>query len=769
VANGSRRQAALFVWRQPITSSTYAPQTSADLPSIHPDRSGADGTRGEGGAHRRGAAKASGRRGFGHIPALDGLRAFAVLTVMGYHAGVSWLPGGLLGVDVFFVLSGFLITSLLLTERRNNGRISLARFWGRRARRLLPAVAFLLLSMIAWAQWVSPATSRASLRGDALSTLGYVANWRFIISGQGYFDHFAPQSPLLHTWSVAVEEQFYLIWPLLLVLVLRRRGRRSRSGAEGGGTTTRGRVFLLALVGATASGVLMAMLSLQGANPNRLYYGTDTRALPLLLGCTLAALRPPEGFDEVLARLRTLRSQQLGRLLIQLAGVAGAAGLVLCWLRTQDRSTWLYRGGFAVVAIAAVGVLISCADAPRGPLARLLSLRPLRYIGAISYGLYLYHWPLFQLLTHKRTGLSGAALLGVRFAATFAIAVVSYHLVEQPIRRGALSRAKLRQHFSGRLANLYATAALPSMCLLLVGGLIAGLTLTTQASAQQIQLAGGRPASDLPTAQPPRPKPPELNSAQKAVLNRPIRVLIEGDSLAFTLGYGLAPTQATYHYKLYNLGILGCGIARGGPFRDDRGISAPNSDCETWPQIRAADVKSYDPDVSVLLTGRWEVLDRVHNGVWMHVGEPVYDAYLSSELDTAISVLSAGGAKVLLLTTPCFAPQEAPDGSIYAFDDPARLNAYNGLVRAAAARHPGVASVYDLDGLVCPGGKYTATIDGQTVRDSDGVHIAESGGPFIAKTLAPELLTLGSIRRSAQAMHTEANEAHPDPNPPLPG
>jgi peptidoglycan/LPS O-acetylase OafA/YrhL len=668
-----------------------------------------------------------------------------VLTVLGYHAGVSWLPGGMLGVDVFFVLSGFLITSLLLTEYRNGGRISLARFWGRRAKRLLPAMALLLAAMIAWAAYVSPASSRASLRGDVFSTLGYVANWRFILSGQGYFDHFAPQSPLLHTWSVSVEEQFYLLWPILLLLVLRWRRRG---------------VFALAIIGATASAVLMAVLSLQGASPDRLYYGTDTRALPLLLGCALAALRPAAGFDAALSRLSNAQGQRAGRAFIQLAGLAGAAGLVLCWLNTQDRSTWLYRGGFAVVALSAAGVLLSCSDAPRGPLSRLLSFGPLRYIGMISYGLYLYHWPIFQYLTHARTGWGGSSLLALRFAVTLAVAIVSYHLIEQPIRRGTLSLRALRR----RLPRRAAAAALPAVSLLVVAALVAGISLVSTQPASRLAASGAAAGSSATPVQPPKPKPPVLNAAQRAILNRPIRVLVEGDSLATTLGVGLGQSSSQYNYQSFNLGTLGCGVARGAPARDDGGLNYLTPKCQSWPQIRANDVQTYDPDVAVLLTGRWEVLDRVHDGQWMHVGEPAFDAYLASELDLAINVLSAGGAKVLLLTTPCFAPEEQPDGSVYPFDDPARLQAYNNLLRAAAARHSATTSVYDLDKQFCPTGEYTAAVNGITIRTSDGIHISDAGGQYAAKALGPLFTKLGSVRRQLEASKTHANEAHTAPS-----
>ena len=691
------------------------------------------------------AAAASGRhrhdrvgsRGFRQVPGLDGLRGVALLVMMCYHAGVHWLPGGLLSIDVFFVLSGFLITSLLLAEYSASGRISLRRFWSRRARRLVPALLMLLIAMVFWAQFVSPASSRASLRADALSTLGYVANWRFIFSHQGYFDHFGPQSPLLHTWSVAVEEQFYLLWPLLMLLVVRWRRRG---------------VFALAFFGASASAVLMIVLSLNGASHDRLYYGTDTRALPLLLGCSLAALRPPQGFGD--PRRDSKARQRALQAVIQLIGLAGAVTLVLCWTLVSDSSEWLYRGGFVLAAFCAAAVVLSCADAGRGPLALLLSFPPLRYIGQISYGSYLAHWPIFQLLTHARTGASGAGLLGLRFAVTFAVAALSYHFIEQPIRRGALSKAKLTRWLPRRAAG----AVLPVGGIAIVGGLVAALFIATSVTPAQLARAGALPV-DSPGKQPLKPRPPALSAAQRYVLNRPIRVLVEGDSLASTLAPGLADEDARYNYTIFNLGTNGCGIARGDPFRDDRGIGTQNPPCLVWPANRAKDVKTYDPDVALLVTGRWEILDRVHDGQWMHVGEPAYDSYLGSELDRAIGILSAGGAKVLLASAPCFAPQEQPDGTIYPFDDPARIIRYNQLLEQAVARHPQVAAFADVHARLCPTGSFTSTINGAVVRTSDGIHISRAGGEFLSQTLGPQLVALGSVRRAEQAETADQNES----------
>jgi peptidoglycan/LPS O-acetylase OafA/YrhL len=663
---------------------------------------------------------------------------------MGYHAGVSWLPGGMLGVDVFFVLSGFLITSLLLNEKRISGRVNLRRFWGRRVRRLLPAMAMLLSAMILWAHYLAPADSRLSLRNDAIATLGYVANWRFVASHQGYFDRFGPQSPLLHTWSLAVEEQFYLLWPLLLVLtwsLLQRLSRHER---------VRRSTFVVAACGAITSAALMTALSLVHTSDDRLYYGTDTRALPLLLGCCLAALRPPGGYFSS----ASWQSRQLGvrnwQLLVQVAGLLGLIGLALCWTLIADRSVLLYRGGFAVVAVAASGVLLSCAEAPQGLLAQMLSVSPLRYVGKISYGLYLYHWPVFLWLTFGRTGLRGGPLLGLRLGVTFAIAIASYHLIEEPIRRGALSSSALsdRLHVSRRM-GLVAT---PALCVVLVGGLITGLTLQTGVTAAQLA-ANGRPS--IPSAQPPKPKPPALTQAQQNALHRPIRVLLEGDSLAFSMGYWAGPAMRRAGLDLYDLGHLGCGIARGGPILDAQGTLPDDGDCDQWPTWRSADVRTYDPDVAVLLIGRWEVADRVHDGVVMHLGQPAYDAYISQELDLAIRVLAARGAKIVLATTPYFAQQEEANGAPVDADDPSRVDELNQLLRGAAQRAPSIASVVDLNRYLDPDGTYQASLNGVRVRTDDGVHISELGSRLVAAWMAPRLHELGAIRRTAQAASSD--------------
>jgi peptidoglycan/LPS O-acetylase OafA/YrhL len=305
-----------------------------------------------------------------YMPALDGVRATAVAAVLLYHADVSWAGGGYLGVDAFFVLSGFLITSLLLAEWRGEGRIALSAFWARRARRLLPALFLVLAAVAAYGAVIAAPVELEHLRHDGLSALGYVANWGQIFSHQSYFESFAAPSPLRHTWSLAIEEQFYLVWPLLVAGVLRwRRGSiRSLTAVTG---------VLLA-----ASAVWMIVLYEPGVDPTRVYYGTDTRAQSLLMGTLLALL---------LTRLRRPLGQNATRALHCSAFVA-AIWLGWIWVHTSEEASWLYRGGFTLCALLVAIVIASVTRPMPGLLGALLSVRPLRWVGAVSYGLYLWHW-----------------------------------------------------------------------------------------------------------------------------------------------------------------------------------------------------------------------------------------------------------------------------------------------------------------------------------------------------------------------------------------
>ena len=353
-----------------------------------------------------------------YLPGLDGLRALAVTAVLLYHAGLPWIPGGFLGVEVFFVISGYLITCVLLTDRERTGRLDLKQFWFRRARRLLPALLVLLLGTLAMAVLFYRGEV-TELRGDLLAALGYSTNWYFILDRQSYFE-FAGRPPLLqHLWSLAIEEQFYLIWPLVLALLL---GRLRRGG-----------MFVLLISGAVASSVLMAALWRPDADPSRVYYGTDTRAAGLLIGAALAFVWAPWALPPLRHRAHAL--------LLNAVGLGSLAALAYLHLELDQYQPLLYRGGFALVAVS-TALIIAVAVHPQAHAGRLLGIAPLRWLGTRSYAVYLWHWPVFMLTRPGAdVSLDGGELLALRLGITFALAELSYRLVEKPVRSGALGRA----------------------------------------------------------------------------------------------------------------------------------------------------------------------------------------------------------------------------------------------------------------------------------------------------------------------------------------
>ena len=353
----------------------------------------------------------------GYRPSLDGLRALSVAAVIFYHADVSWMPGGFLGVEIFFVVSGFLITSLLLEEKAHNGVISLRSFWIRRARRLLPAL-FLLLAVVSVASLLVYRDAAGRMGGDVLAALAYVFNWWQIFLDESYFAQ-AGRPPLLqHLWSLAVEEQFYLVFPPLFVLGLVKLGHV--------------RVRWALLGTAIASAIWMAVLYEPFVDTSRVYYGTDTRLSGLLLGSVLAMVWTPW-------RSRGPAARQAGPTL----DVIGLVGLVIIgWFVTRVNAfdPFIYRGGFLLLDIVCI-VVIAVLVHPAARLSAVLAWPPLVWIGVRSYSLYLWHWPIFMVTRPELdVPLSGVALFVFRMALTFGAAELSFRYVETPMRTGALGR-----------------------------------------------------------------------------------------------------------------------------------------------------------------------------------------------------------------------------------------------------------------------------------------------------------------------------------------
>ncbi|HYE88253.1 MAG TPA: acyltransferase, partial [Vicinamibacterales bacterium] len=371
-----------------------------------------------------------------HLPALDGLRAVAVLAVLVYHADLKGAEGGFLGVDVFFVLSGFLITHLLLDEHTRTGAIGLYAFYMRRGRRLLPALYGVLLFVSLAAALFMPDVL-LQVRDDLVWSLGYVANWWFIYSEQSYFEAWVRPPFLQHLWSLAIEEQFYMVWPLVVMAAMRWSGRRAVGG--------------VALGGAVASTGWMALMAIQRDMPahdaSRAYFGTDTHVMGLLIGATLAAFYDPRS---VQARRRWLSS----------AGVASFVALLAGFVWLSEHSPFLYRGGFALVSLL-TAVVIYAATSTDSRLSRLLSSRVLRWIGDRSYGMYLWPWPVF-LMTRPLVDVpfSGATNTLFRMAVTVIVAQVSYVMIETPFRRGALGQRAALSLLAASAATAFAAVTL---------------------------------------------------------------------------------------------------------------------------------------------------------------------------------------------------------------------------------------------------------------------------------------------------------------------
>ena len=353
-----------------------------------------------------------------YIPAIDGLRALAVAAVLLYHSGLGWLPGGFLGVEVFFVISGYLITSLLIAGHRSTGHVSLGGFWRRRARRLLPAAFTLIVATLVYSVIFLPGEVVA-LRGNAVAGFFYVSNWYQIFHSQSYFESLGRPSLLQHLWSLGVEEQFYLVWPVLFSLVLARIKPRY--------------AFTLVLAGAIASSALMAYKFDPGSDPSRIYYGTDTRAGGLLFGAALA-------FVWQVGNLPA-RASSLFRRTADVWGAVALIGLICFAAAIKETDTLLYRGGFAIVGVATALVIAAAVHPDAVFLRRVLGRQPLLWLGTRSYSVYLWHWPVFML---TRPGydvsLDGVPLFALRLVITAVLAEASYRLVEMPVRRGAIGR-----------------------------------------------------------------------------------------------------------------------------------------------------------------------------------------------------------------------------------------------------------------------------------------------------------------------------------------
>jgi peptidoglycan/LPS O-acetylase OafA/YrhL len=628
----------------------------------------------------------------GRNRALDGLRGAAVVAVLLYHAG--HLTGGYLGVDLFFVLSGYLITRLLLTEWAGTGGLRLRNFWARRARRLLPALFVMLLGVAAYAVFVASPSELGGIRADSLATLGYVANWHSILTGHSYWSLFSAPSPLDHTWSLAIEEQFYLVWPLLVLGLSVRVGR---------GEELAKRVFAVALGGASVLGAWAIALSLAGASSNRIYLGTDTRAPAILLGAALAAAGA--------ARWR-VRSTT-GRVVLEAGAWAGLGWLAWAFTQLDGQSALLGHGGLLLCGVAAVAVIAAVTHPRPGPAAFALSFRPLCWLGLISYGLYLWHWPVFVWLTPSRVGLSGWSLDGVRIAVSLALAIASYFLIEMPIRHGALRGWRIRT-----LTPAAVGATLTVVLLSTTGAVAASSTVT-----------------------PSRPSP-VVHAPARTDAAVPPRILVVGDSVGESLVARLDEVQTQLGVEVIDGSQVGCELANSDYHREPASGDAPSPDptvtpamCRGLPLRWRGELALYHPQDVVQVVGFPAVYDIEVRGSWQSACTLWWQQYFYAQESADLALLESTGAHVWVATIA------APGADFYDPSIVPRTQCANRLVtNLARAMH---ASILDVATHVCRDPSACGTsLDGQMLRP-DGLHFGDPGGRLFAGWVVRQLTTPG--------------------------
>ena len=447
-----------------------------------------------------------------YMPGLDGLRAIAVIAVIVFHLGFDQAPGGLLGVGIFFTLSGYLITDLLLAQFSARGRIKLGSFWLARARRLLPALFVMIAIVLAWVTIFGPAQPD-QFRKAVVSAVFYVNNWQQIFGDVSYFARVAPEGPLNHLWSLSVEEQFYIGWPFLLLLGV--KVVRERPLASG----VRPRLALVTVGLAIASSILMAVLYHPSLDPSRIYYGTDTRAGGLLFGAALAMVWP----SRRLSRRITLQARNR----LDAMGVVGLAIIAFMIWQVGEFSSFLYQGGFVVLSLATVMVLMPLAH-PACRLGIWLGVRPLRWVGVRSYAIYLWQTPVIVLTSPQ--GRHGDSLVRdvLQVAAIFAISALSWKFIEEPIRHGAIGRFFARRRAAGWK---WETFAPPMRGVIIAGGLLlligaAGMAGLNSASAEG-EGTRVQEATAAGTTKPPPLTPKQAGESTKSSCKKVIHI---GDS-----------------------------------------------------------------------------------------------------------------------------------------------------------------------------------------------------------------------------------------------
>ena len=653
----------------------------------------------------------------GYEPSLDGIRAFSVIAVMLYHANIAWLPGGFLGVEVFFVVSGFLITSLLIEERESTQRIDLKQFWIRRARRLLPALVVMLAATAVCVAFYAT-DSAPDFRRDVLPSLGYFSNWWQIFAVDTPYFAASSLPVLRHLWSLAVEEQWYLIWPLLFVFVFGAKWMRPKiSGA-----------LLLLCSGAIMFATALRFVQDDETRTNFLYLSTLTRSSGLLLGAAVAMLWRPW-------RKNSLPSWWKSSLADALAVASIAViGVLMATVHVADAQ--LYQGGLAVTTIASA-VIIAVVMRPNGLFVKKFFSQELFVeIGRRSYGLYLWHWPIF-VVAHAR---DSGNRLAVALALTVIINEFVYQYVEIPTRQGALGNwLHNRQQLSAmhrRLPVLITAAVVASL------GITGVKVVGIEARDLSIDTSTANVIFSVPTTVASASSLPAASTTSTTIAKLPRKLVIVGDSQAHSLVVN-KPSGIEKTFVITNGSIDGCGIY-------DRGVGVGGTNgnfrrnfanCVGFEKKWAKSATTARADVALVVIGAWEVLDLKINGFTFAVKTSPADTMFRTQMKRGIDALRSTGATVALLEVACMRPVDSKGGPVPALPqrgDDTRTSHLNDLLREIAA--PEDDGVFFISGPKewCSDPKISTSLSYRW----DGVHAYKPGAKLIFETIASSVLKL---------------------------
>ncbi len=580
------------------------------------------------------------------------MRGIAVLLVLFFHFKLGPFRGGFVGVTVFFTLSGFLICSRTLAEIGRSGRFAIADFFERRIRRLAPAAILCVFGVVVATNLIGTPEQHGSVPGDALAALANVANWRFLFHGTSYTDLFAAPSPLNHFWSLAIEEQFYLVFPAVVWLVLK--------------LPRRFRVFAVAVI-VSAALEWSAHAASTTTSYNRFYYGTDSRMSELLVGVILALSL---GYW----RIKVQRPAGPQRFAVTLLAAAGLIAIIAAGMLYRNGGSAYQHGGAFLVALATAALIIGGLEGGNG-VARLCSVRPLVWVGKVSYGAYLYHWPIFALSGKHWGPLHGTALGLAQLTISLVLAGLSFRFLEAPIqrRRFALTRRSMLGGWSKALAGTAAVTV--------------ALALFNPAHASS-RFANTGTGLHVP---PQTHAKPGTTIARTNAANRPLRVVVTGDSTARVIANALIGYQNEHPQQLQVLdrSLAGCPITPTDRIRNYSGEAGQDVTlCGSWALTLPPLIKDFKPDVSLVFLSVMEETDqRKLNGNWDNLLDPSYRSFQEAAFDKLITTLEETGAPVEWADAPYFKFQvDLP----WISDDPQRTDVLNSMFREVAARHPGV-------------------------------------------------------------------------------